>query len=368
MAKRNENPIRTSLHDEVFTHLPSSLILLNRRGEVLYMNPSAERLLGVSITAACKKTLGDLIQGGEELLQPIQEVLETGRSIKIHETEILGSQAPLLLQVEMAPIGALDNPSGVILWINELSTTQALQEEIRVQDRLAMMGTIASGLAHEIRNPLGGIRAAAQMFSRETSHVEEKEYADIILSEVDRLNHLITELLDFSKPKRIKKSPVNINKILSELLALNEELMREKRIEWTQHFDPSLPPVYGHAPSLKQAFLNLIKNALEAMEGGGNLIVSTSFHSNIRTLLGEGPSGAMAEVLIQDTGVGIPKKYLNSLFTPFFTTKPHGTGLGLMMTQRILKEHRGSLRVKSVPGKGSLFRVFLRLATPSSKD
>ncbi|KAB2841585.1 PAS domain-containing sensor histidine kinase, partial [bacterium] len=129
-----------------------------------------------------------------------------------------------------------------------------------------------------------------------------------------------------------------------------------------QEFDPSLPPVWGHEPSLKQAFLNLIKNALEAMEGGGTLRVSTGYISDYRMQVGEGKASPMAQVSIADTGAGIPEENLKSLFTPFFTTKPKGTGLGLMMTQRILKEHDSQLRVASKAGEGTTFKVLLKLA------
>jgi len=356
-----ENPYAELL----FSHLNRAALILDAQTRVLYLNPSAERLLSISLNVAKSKKFETLIRQGEACLDLIQESLESGRSLKVHETDILVYRDPLHVQIEVAPLGPPEKPRGVLLLMEELSIVQALQEESRVLDRLSMMGTLASGLAHEIRNPLGGIRAAAEMMLREETQDEKKEYLTIILSEVDRVNQLVSQLLNFAKPKKIKKEGLNINQILSELLTLQEPAMRKLNVTLKQEFDPSLPLVEGHKGSLKQAFLNLIKNAMEAMVVGGTLKVTTSFNSDYRMLVGEeGKPHPMAQVTISDTGPGISPEDMKSLFTPFYTTKPSGTGLGLMMTQRILKEHEGLLRVSSELGRGAKFKVLLKLAVP----
>lgn len=353
--------VKSTMHDEVLTHLRSGVLLVNRKGELIYMNPAAERFLSVSLKVARGKSLSEIIGPEERLIQLIRDAMQTGRTIRAHDLEIQLQSAPHLYHVEIAPIGILENPSGALLWISEMTMAQALKEESRLRDRLDMMGTIASGLAHEIRNPLGGIRGAAQMVERELDNAEAKEYTQIILSEVDRLNDLIGELLNFSKPKKKKKGNVNLHKILREILQLYREKMKSQKIELIQEFDPSLPPVYGHGPSLKQAFLNIIKNAIEAMPQGGELRVTTQF------LLPSGTS-PMAQITIKDSGHGISKEHQKDLFAPFFTTKRDGTGLGLMMVQRILKEHGGSLKLESKPKKGTAFHLFLKLATERPRD
>lgn len=350
-------------HDEVFTHLLGAVIIINREGNILYMNPSAERLFRVSSQSARGQKLTSFTQPAKKIQKPLNQVLGSGRVMKIHDMEIKISGFDHVLQVEIAPIGELETPSGAIVWISEMSLTQALRQEDRLRDRLDMMGTLASGLAHEIRNPLGGIRGAAQMLARDPNAPEAKEYSAMVISEVDRINELVSQLLDFAKPKRIKKGPVNIHKILSEILALQKGALDKQDIALVKEFDPSLPAVYGHGPSLRQALLNLIKNAVEAMPKGGTLRVRTHFHSHARVLSGEPLSGSLAEISIQDTGPGISKRHRKSLFTPFFTTKAKGTGLGLMMVQRILKEHQGSLKLESEPQKGACFHLFLKLAT-----
>lgn len=353
-----ENPIV----DVLFNFLHAAVLLLDTQGGISYLNPAAERLLLLSSKLAKGKPLDKLLQPGQSLDALAKEVLQSGRTVHVHELGINTGRDRGLVQVEIAPLGSLDAPLGALVWIHESTMDLAFQEENRVQDRLSMMGTLASGLAHEIRNPLGGMRAAAQMLTRDIDSSEDREYAQMIITEVDRLNHLITQLLDFAKPKKIKKASVNVNRTLSELLTMQKPLLEKYSIQLKQEFDPSLPPVIGHEPSLRQAFLNLIKNAIEAMEKGGVLRIATGYISDYRMTVGEGKTLPMAQVAISDTGVGIPEESLSSLFTPFFTTKPQGTGLGLMMTQRILKEHESQLRVASKIGEGTTFKVLMKLA------
>ncbi len=349
----------------LLNHLMASVVLLSPDEKILYMNPAAERLLGVSSDTAKNRRLTDFLRDAEELYRAFHEVKDGGRTVFCHELKVQASGKSLLLQAEVAPLGAPDQIKGVLVWMQQLSVAQVFQEESRMLDRLSMMGVLSSGLAHEIRNPLGGIRAAAEMLQREMLSSEHREYLTIIISEVDRLNQLMTRLLDFSKPKKLEKKEININQLLSELLVLHKEKMGQEKIALKKEFDPSLPSVEGDADLLKQAFLNIIKNALEAMEGGGLLHLSTHFVSDYRMQLGEGPPRAMAEITISDSGPGISAEHLASLFTPFFTTKPQGTGLGLILTQRIIKEHDGLLRVSSIAGEGTKFKVLLQLAESS---
>ncbi|MDX1386416.1 MAG: PAS domain-containing protein, partial [bacterium] len=138
--------VQSTMHDEVLTHLRSGVLLVNRKGELMYMNPAAERFLSVSLSVARGKKLSEIIDPNEGILQLIEEVLESGRTIRAHDLEIQLQSGPHLYHVEIAPIGILENPSGALLWISEMTMAQALQEESRLRDRLDMMGTIASGL------------------------------------------------------------------------------------------------------------------------------------------------------------------------------------------------------------------------------
>jgi len=358
LRKGLENPFSEIL----FNQLHAAVLILNSQGQAVYLNPAAERLLAVSSQVAKGKNLEELFREGQAIAVHFKEVLQSGRTVYVHEIPVVTFDGNSTLQAEIAPLNSSAGPVGAILWMRDLSMEHVVQEEKRVLDRLSMMGTLASGLAHEIRNPLGGIRAAAQMLLRDAGNDEDREYTEMIIAEVDRLNQLITQLLHFAKPKKLKKTVVNVNQVLSQLLFLQKDALERSNVSLRQEFDPSLPPVWGHEGSLKQAFLNLIKNALEAMERGGTLKISTGYISDYRMQGEDGRVTPVAQVSISDTGIGISEKHLASLFTPFFTTKPKGTGLGLMMTQRILKEHESQLRVSSRAGEGTTFKVILKLA------
>ena len=362
--ERQQQHSEQDLWEGLFGELSSAVMILSPLQEILYFNPAAQAVL----EAAFRFTRGDnfaaFLKHEVELASLLEEVARTGRTLKAHELELETKKGKALFKIEIAPLAIKGLEHALLLIFEELSVMQALREEARVLDRLAMMGTLSSGLAHEIRNPLGAIRAAAEMLKRESQSEANQEYIPIIISEVDRVNQLVTQLLDFAKPKSIQKRTLNINQLLSELLLLQKLEIEKKNITLKQEFDPSLPPVEGDEASLKQAFLNLLKNAVEAMKNGGVLKVGTGMNYEHR-LVEEGRVSPMVQISISDTGTGISEEDLKSLFTPFFTTKPQGTGLGLMMTQRILKEHEGFLRISTRVGEGSQFKVLLRLARES---
>jgi two-component system nitrogen regulation sensor histidine kinase GlnL len=248
--------------------------------------------------------------------------------------------------------------------LRDLTPIKRLQEEVRRADRLATMGTLASGLAHEIKNPLGGIRGAAQLLQRETLSPDSQECLGIIIKESDRVNHLITELLSFSKPKNLRMEPVNLNEILDETISL-ESVRTEKRIKFIREYDPSLPPVSADAHSLKQVLVNMFKNASEALpETGGEIRVRSRIDTNYKIREATDAKGErstrMVVAEISDNGAGISKENLEKIFTPFFTTKDEGHGLGLAMSQRIVNEHGGFLRVESREGKGTTVQIILK--------
>jgi two-component system nitrogen regulation sensor histidine kinase GlnL len=242
---------------------------------------------------------------------------------------------------------------------------------MRRADRLATLGMIAAGIAHEVKNPLVGIRGAAQLmrsellFGRETGPGSQKnltEYLDVILKEADRLNHVLEGILDFTriKPREMKAS--NIHSILDRVLLLNEESARQRGVVLARLYDPSLPDVYCSEDQLIQVFLNIIKNAVEAMPGGGKLSVITRMSDLFTTVQADGKKHQLMVVKVSDTGPGIKQEHLQDIFTPFFTTKDKGVGLGLALSYQIVQEHLGTIRVESQEKEGTTFSVYLPLA------
>ncbi len=241
-------------------------------------------------------------------------------------------------------------------------------ERVKDRDRLAAIGEMAAGLAHEIRNPLGAIKGAAQLLvgpdGKPLENAQESaEWIDIIVEEVNRLNNVVTQFLDYARPSKtepVTYGTININDVVRKTAALIETDKAAANIEIDVRLDDLIPPVAGDPEQLRQVFLNLGLNALQAMEGSGRLeIISTRRR---RSRLGY---GSFAEVRFRDTGSGIPQDKLRSLFIPFYTTKQHGTGLGLAISQRIVTQHNGLIEVRSTPGRGSTFSVFLPALGPS---
>ena len=236
-------------------------------------------------------------------------------------------------------------------------------ERVKERDRLAALGEMAAGLAHEIRNPLGAIKGAAQLLMTDgkpsASPQETAEWLEIIVEEANRLNGVVTRFLDYARadaPNREDASRVDLNLVVRRTVNLLQP-DEHKKIEFRLRLDDQLPSIKGDPESLLQVFLNLGQNALQAMPDGGTLeILSTRRR---RSRLGY---GQFAEVRFRDTGIGIPRDRLKKLFIPFYTTKQRGTGLGLAISHRIVNQHAGTIEVRSTIGQGSTFSVFLPAA------
>ncbi len=244
---------------------------------------------------------------------------------------------------------------GAFVLFRDVSHLMTLEEQIRRSDRLKTIGQIAAGTAHEIRNPLTAIKGFIQLLNKtltERNMSKELEFVSIVLSELERVNDLVSEFLLLSKPKEIKQVSMRIGLVLQEILPMirNEALLYNVTV--LHYPKPELHPIMADKELLKQVFLNLGKNAIEAMSGGGTLIIRECSHPD--------QSGKIA-VEISDTGSGITTDALEKVFDPFFTTKPQGTGLGLSVCQRIVHDLGGSIDVSSSEA-GTQFTVWLPYA------
>ena len=233
-------------------------------------------------------------------------------------------------------------------------------ERMKERDRLAALGQMAAGLAHEIRNPLGSIKGAAQYLqpghTAAATREGTREFLDIIIEEVNRLNKIVSQFLDYARPYRGEQRQLDVAEVLKKTLALfAKEAEDHGKVEIITDFADRMPPVRADAEQLLQVFLNLSLNALQAMPGGGKLWISTALRRSTR----RGAVAAFLEIRFRDAGVGIPAGDLKNLFIPFFTTKEKGTGLGLPISQRIIENHGGTIEVRSQPAEGATFTVLL---------
>ena len=225
---------------------------------------------------------------------------------------------------------------------------------VRRSDRLAALGQLSAGLAHELRNPLGTIRASAEMLARSVAAEGEvaREMAGFILSEADRTNSLVTRFLEFARPLQLRLSPSDLSQVIDTAAAQVDREAASSQITIYKNYSPDIAPFPFDAELMERVIYNLLLNAAQATAPGGAVTVKT------RVL------GASAEISVIDRGAGIDPKAGDTIFNPFVTTKPSGVGLGLAIVTKIVDEHGGKITVESEPGKGSIFRVYLPLAGP----
>lgn len=247
--------------------------------------------------------------------------------------------------------------------INEMAFALAerkkLEEQMQRADRLAAIGEIAAGIAHEIRNPLTSVKGFVQLIEEDLPPGDGKlEYTRIVAKEVDRLNKIISELLYYAKPSESQKVCVDINNIIdSTLLLVNFKMMKPK-VQVIKRYNDSLPLIPADEEQIKQVFLNLIINSIQAIDTAGEITIETDLSED----------GKFIKVLVCDTGKGIEPENMKKLFDPFFTTREKGTGLGLAVVQKIVVLHGGHIEVESLLGEGSTFTVYLPTEREGSLD
>ena len=348
-------------HEDLLSSLQDAVIVVSPVGEVVLWNPAAEELLKVSASSAVGKAFDQVLPQAEALGELLVKALAAGRPYADFEAPLVRPDGARVTVSAVASIlaGAGGEPRGAVLALRDISRLRELEETLRRSDRLAALGQMAAGVAHEVRNPLVGIRAAAQFLEGDPAFtLGLREYTGVIIREVDRLNAIVEDLLAFASPKPVQFAPCNLNQVLEETLALEGAALAAAGISVARLYDPQLPLILGDPPRLHQVFLNLLRNAAEAMPGGGALTVRTRFE-RLSSRLG-GRAAAVAEVA--DAGQGIAPEIARHLFNPFFTTKARGTGLGLAISLRIVEDHGGAIEAEAAAGPGATFAVILPLA------
>jgi signal transduction histidine kinase len=240
----------------------------------------------------------------------------------------------------------------------ELKDSQAI---LRRADRLSSLGLLTAGLAHEIRNPLVAIRTFTQLLPERYDDAEFREgFQGLALKEVDRICGLINDLLSFARPSKPNVAPENVNDVVDNIARILETQAKEKNVEVVRRLSSDLPKVWIDREQMKQVFMNLILNAIQAMKDGGSIVIATGLSAKAEAEL----IREYVQIEIRDTGVGIPEENLEQIFDPFFTSKDEGSGLGLAVSHQIVQEHGGFVTVDSTVGKGTSFFVHLPIGKP----
>jgi two-component system, NtrC family, nitrogen regulation sensor histidine kinase GlnL len=350
--------------EQILSSVEDGVITLDCSGKVSSFNEAAETLTDLAASRALRLSFLQIFRKEPWLVELIRKSFPPRQERARGEGHLVsrwGKKVPV--GVTVSPLLEPDGSClGSILLVRNLTHHRELEEDLKRADRLAMVGTLAAGLAHEIRNPLGGIKGAAQLLRRSLDKNSSLiEYTNIMNREVDRVNLLIEQLLDLSRPAKLEIVPLNIHQVLEHVLSLELKTHPGPTLV-KKLFDPSLPPVRGDRNRLTQVFLNLVKNGYQAMNGSGTLTITTRLDTD-RHVRGHGAERSrFIWVEIADQGVGIKDEDLPHIFSPFFTTKNSGTGLGLAVCYWIIKEHGGIIRVESIEGKGSTFKVSLVVA------
>jgi two-component system, NtrC family, nitrogen regulation sensor histidine kinase GlnL len=371
MAKRNADSAESAASEhrwsQVIDSLEEGVVGIDRDGRVVSMNQAAEQLVACSVGAARGRHHTKIFEQSLWVRELIEEAAGRDRRSVSAEGSLRGLWEKEI-PVRACASGIFDadaQRAGTALILQDLSMQRNLETDVRRAESLADLGTLVAGLAHEIRNPLGGIRGAVQLLGAEIGPHPAREYVDLVLREVDRLSKLLSQLLELRPRGEFTPQAVNIHRVIDHVLAIVEATTREERVRVLRIFDPSLPDVRGDPDALTQLVLNLLQNALQALfsspAGEREVRITTRVETDYHlTPQGSRDKGRtrLLRVDIEDNGPGVPREVAANIFSPFVTTKAKGTGLGLTICQRIASDHGGSIRLESVPGR-TLFRVTL---------
>ncbi|MCZ6872525.1 MAG: ATP-binding protein [bacterium] len=369
-------------NQNVLTSMTSGLITLDLDGCVEIFNATAATITGLQFAAVQGASFRKLFANNAQFVQVLEASRQHCTSLTTPRLDFCrrdGSHIPLSLRTAMLQDHAA-NIVGLLAIFEDLSPLQLLEQRVQRADRLASLGQMAAGIAHEVKNPLASIHTFVQLVSRRHQDAGFMERFDrIVPREINRINLIVEEMLELARPTRLQSERTKIVAVLQRVTEVYSERMQQQHIELKTDFSTSLPELMADAEQLYRGFANITLNAIEAMASGGEL--SITCRPTPRALVDFAAPGLQqthhsvpadtvppidlftsdVEIIFVDTGQGIPPEQLDLVFTPFHTTKPKGTGLGLAITHKIIEEHRGSMQIASQVGHGTT--VTIRLPT-----
>jgi len=353
MAKKGSSRKKID-YKEIFDAFPESIIILDKNLTVLDMNDIAETTFMISRNKAQGKHSNHFMP--IELEELSIRALEEERAIFGDETKAaLRGGEKVSIQAIASPLyGNEGQIEGIIVQVKDIASTKFLSSKSNQEISTSRFETLMLGLAHELKNPLSGIRGAAQLLADETNNEETVKCAEIIAKETDRLRALLDSLKQLEPFSEEVLGPLDIHDILMEIIYLESLSDTTGNIQYNQNFDITLPQIQGDRNSLKQVFINLIQNASKAIEDSGQITVSTRWISEHKL-----KNQDTISVEIKDNGQGIPDDSLEKIFSPFYTTRKEGSGLGLFLAYQIVAKHGGAILVESEIGTGTVFKVYL---------
>jgi len=358
-------PVRPPSPDEVFSllyALPEAVVAVDSDNRIAYVNSAAESLFETGGSHMLGEPLSDFVPQDSPAYGLLDQCRQDHCRYSEHGVELdTPRTGPRNMTVQVAPV--FDDARWVVLSMHEHSIAKKIGQQLSHRNVARSVTAMARLLAHEVKNPLSGIRGAAQLLEQNASE-EDRTLTRLICDEADRIVALVDRMEAFSDKPQLTRQPVNIHQVLEHVRRVAENGFA-KGMRIVELYDPSLPPVLGDRDQLIQVFLNLVKNAAEACpQEGGEIIMSTNYQHGIRLAVPGGTSHRQhlpLVVQIQDNGAGIPKELRQNLFDPFVTTKSSGSGLGLSLVAKIVDDHGGIIEFDCQPKK-TIFRVMLPVA------
>lgn len=340
----------------IFESISTAMVVLDDQLHLVNMNPAAEMLFKMGARNVLGRPIAELLPKGRNLMRLLGQVLEEMHPVTIRGMRLMISrEETITVDCILTPLVDSTTPSGLLIELNQVDRLLRLAHEERVRARHAANRAVIKGLAHEIKNPLGGLRGAAQLLERELEKPELHEYTRIIIDEADRLRNLVDRIMGPRKPMDLQLT--NIHEVLEHvrmlLLAENPQQLLIDTV-----YDPSLPEILGDAEQLIQAFLNIARNAVQAMDGKGSIVFRTGIQRQFT--IDQKRHRLTLKIEIEDNGPGIPPELIEDIFYPLVTGRPEGSGLGLAISQDIITHHGGLVECQSRPGQ-TIFTVHLPL-------
>jgi signal transduction histidine kinase len=355
MASLSPNTGRPGLNfeDLLQTSCACGVLSIDASGAITFISPEAEKILRV--TPADKPTAAAKLPATLQAL--VHETQTTGQTITDRKI-ILDpdrGRSPAI-SVTVMPAAAQEKNGKLVILLKDFSSTKKLEHSLRRLDRLASAGTLSAGMAHEIRNALVAIKTFVDLLLEKN---KDDELAEIVSQEMTRMVSMVSQILKFAMPAQPVFAPLSLHKILDRSLLLAQHRVEGRQIIFNRQFQAEKDVLDGDNHQLEQAFVNLLLNAVEAINVNGSLTVTTESLADGEGQVREGEPRRWMRIRISDTGAGITLENMGRLFEPFFTTKQNGTGLGLAVTRRIIEEHNGTIQVESQSGQGTTFTLLL---------